>query len=213
MKRTAKHVCLCVCVYVDANWKTGTDKYFAPRNERPSKRFWISWYNHCSVKPDLAHVLTNTKTKCGLMLQNPAASPHRHTRQCSAMPACWGEIHSSGVFHFWGCTFLLLNLRFISKCFLCSAPAIDCSCPGISTICGEIGGNIVPQEACSTFQLLHLYSQQTRYAGKMAETRLCPPWARLIHAALAHFKKIVIDYQSVQCPSCESPCSHRRLWN
>lgn len=47
-----------------------------------------------------------------------------------------------------------------------ASPAIDSSCPTILTICEELSVNIVPREACFTFQLLHLCSQQTWYTEK-----------------------------------------------
>lgn len=72
-----------------------------------------------------------------------------------------------------------------SKCFLYLALTIDSSCPAIRTICEEFSVNIVPREACFTFQLLHLYSQQTWYAGKMVETRLGLPRGQFIRNTLS----------------------------
>lgn len=50
-----------------------------------------------------------------------------------------------------------------------AVPAIDSSCSTIFTICEELSVNIVPREACFTFQLLHLCSQQTWYTEKKLE--------------------------------------------
>jgi len=62
----------------------------------------------------------------------------------------------------------------ISKCFLCSTPAIDSSCPATRTMCEEFCVNIVQRDTCFLFQLLHSNIRQTRYAGNNVRNPTLP---------------------------------------